>query len=138
MVELWTLAAREAGTTADDEQIAAEIVAGKVAAAKKARSDVRIDTLDAPWPTHLDVRIENTAQRHAGIWQVRKRGKRVAKAEETKTDEWALPEDTRGRLVPVTAETQGRWGPRAIALLRSLAARAELQRPGSFTSFMRR
>ena len=141
-VELWTQAAREAGTSADDEQLASEILAGKEAVAgkeaAKVRSDVRIDSLDAPWPTHIDVRIENTAQRAGMHWKVQKRGKRVANAEQTKTKEWALPSDTRARLVPVTAESQGRWGPKAIALLRSLASRADLEKPGSFAPFMRR
>ena len=135
-VELWTRAAREAGAHARSEQLATEI--GLAEQPPKVRSDIRIEALESPWPLHLDVLVKNTAHCHEGEWRVLGRGCLVHTAEDDTLTEWNLPAQAEGRLRPITAETQGRWGPAAVATLRSLAVRSNLDRPWSFGPFLRR
>ena len=135
-VALWTQAAVEAGCTAKAEQIASELVLP--ANASKARSDVRIDSIDAPWPVFLDIKIVATQQRVQGLERVSARGILVEAAQREKMREWQLPPQEAGRLRPIVAETQGRRGPEAVSTHRALAVRADAAVPGSFGPYLHR
>jgi hypothetical protein len=118
---MWAEAAREAGCRAATEQIAAELALPRHAT--RARADVRVEGL-GPWPVFWDILVTATPHQKEGCWHVSGCGVRVAAAERRKLTEWALPKQAGSSLAPIVAETQGRWGPRAVQALRELAAAA--------------
>ena len=117
---------RSAGLQAEQEAQAVELPAPAPRRRPVTRrADVRVASAAHGPLTFVDVVITATPHETAGSWTVLPRGERVRAAEQDKVVQWDAAGWSTGsfapRLVPFALESQGRWGPAAVAELRRWA-----------------
>ena len=127
--------ARAAGYEVEREAQAVELPAPAPRARPTTRRcDVRVASASHGPITFVDVVVTATPHVHRGTWEVLPRGARARSAELDKRGQWGAAEWAESavapRLVPFALESQGRWGPAAVAELRRWAKEAVSRRGG--------
>ena len=117
VAEIWQAICRDAGLSAHTKQVAAEFPPG----GGHTVSDVYCRGVMGDLPVHADVVVTSTAHCDHGVYTVCSAGIAVGREERRKIGEWKVRAGASARLVPLSFESQGRWGELAVQELARLA-----------------